>query len=170
MLVVALALTTGPVIAAVPQEAYTRIAFAGGCSGHGYWIAWDSIIYPDPVPSSVSPGALHQVTWSPTKPITQPGIGPEILEEGRYEFLLLDRSRETVLFRGLYAVQLEPRRFVLDVTLDCSTIPYTIVSLGDTAMEKPEGMAGPPLAPTLGVGCLLAALILIIRRRSAQPH
>lgn len=87
---------------------------------------------------------------------------------GRYGFLLLDTSRETVLFRALYAVQLEPRRFVLDVTLDCSTIPYTIVRLGDTAMEPPAASAGPPLAVVAGVGLVVGSLVLAIGRRATQ--
>jgi len=142
----------------VPQEAYTRIAFVDGCSGHGYWFSWDAVLHPDPtsMPEWGSPRGYVEVTWGPTAPITQPGLGPSVLEDGRYGFLLLDSSRETVLFRSMYAVQLEPRRFVLDVTLDCSTIPYTIVRLGDTATEPPATPAGPPIAVVVGIGLVVA--------------
>lgn len=173
MVVAALALTAAPAIAAVPQEAYTRVAFAEGCSGHGYWFSWDAVLYPDP---TLAPGwdnrRYHEVSWSPDEPVTIPHGGPDTLEAGRYGFLLLDSSGETVLFRALYGVQLEPRRFVLDVTLDCSTIPYTIVSLGDTAMvPTPSAPGGPPLVVLTGIGCLIGSLILALRRwRGARPN
>lgn len=169
LLAVALALTAGPVIAAVPQEAYTRIAFVDGCSGHGYLFTWDAVLYPDPtkVPEWKS-GGFHEVTWGPSEPITQPMGGPDILEEGRYGFALLDSSRQTILFRALYGVQFEPRRFVLDVTLDCSTIPYTIVALGDTAMERRATPTRSAFVVVVGIGCLAASLALALRTRLAR--
>lgn len=75
------------------------MAFVNGCSGHGYWMAWDAVITPDPGFAPAWPSTSFQkVTWGPTTPITEPNGGPAILEEGRYGLLLLDSSGETVLF------------------------------------------------------------------------
>ncbi|MCC6618878.1 MAG: hypothetical protein IT341_07550, partial [Chloroflexi bacterium] len=49
-----------------------------------------------------------------------------------------------------------------------STIPYTIVSLGDTAMESPAAPASPPSAVVVGIGCLVASLALALRGRVAR--
>lgn len=57
---------------------------------------------------------------------------------------------------------------MLDVTLDCSTIPYTIVSLGDTATETPTAPMGAPFATIAGIACLLASLTLVCKRLDAR--
>lgn len=148
-----------PSHAAAPQEAHTDVKFVEGCSGEGYWFTWDAVVYPDhtAVPEWGDPSGPIPAAWSPSSPITDPDLGPEYLEENRYGFILLAADRETILFQAFYDVQLDLRRFVLDVTLDCSTIPYRVVEMPNAAMAAPDRDLAPIGLALLALGVIIGA-------------
>jgi hypothetical protein len=151
--------------AAVEQEATAEIAFTDGCAGQGFYFLWDTSIHNT---LDDAPGADHPppVTWSDSSPIVNTNPGPSVLANDRLAFVLLAADGHTKLWDGFYVVDAVESRYLLRITLDCSTTPYSIV-------EMPNSAVPPRRDPGLiGLGMLVIGLalgLLPLTRRDRKP-
>ncbi|MCC6618879.1 MAG: hypothetical protein IT341_07555 [Chloroflexi bacterium] len=149
---------------AVEPSAEIRITFKGACAGTGHWWLWDTLLYPDPTGApGYSESDEFAIAWGADAPVRVTTIIGSPLEPQRVAYRITDAAGAEVLREFLSVVG---EQFVLDLTVDCSTIPYTIVALGDTAMAVPTSApVGPPTVIITGIGCLIGSLALALRRR-----
>jgi len=157
-----------PIRGAVEPTAEIRVTFSHDCAGRGHWWVWDAVADPDPTDApGYTDSAEFEIEWGTGTPIQITTIVGSSLEPNRVAFRMTDAAG-TEVFRTLLAVSAD--RLVLDVTLDCSTIPYSIVSLGDTAMESPTPPVGPPMATVAGIGCLIGTVVVTLWQRSPRAR
>lgn len=160
------------IYAATITESDTTVRFAAGCNGAGFYTLWNRSLIPDQ-DEFLFGSTPEPVNWSATSPIDVRTGSPAIPGQDLV-FLLFDEDM-TLVFDAQYQL-IEGSDgvpyFRLDVSVDCSVVPYRITDLPDTSLNA-GGPGEESLAPLLTLAAAAVAALLMFLTGSvkwSRPH